>query len=193
MPPSSQAYRFYKAVKVRHHCFDADEIIEHFAAVSEERIEELARNLGNYISTNLPEALEKRSGLADYRANPYVLMTTASVMKLNEPAAFSSFLFNSKLFMGLETSFGKSVEATFVSPYPINSEHKWIEAPEKEAESAGLMGITQEEKALQRTDSVWREIDKSCVVGRKRFIATIKSGPNTINDTQVSGYDAGHY
>ena len=187
MSSRRQAYRFYQAVKVHRHRFDADEIINHFAAVSEERIEELARNLGNYISTNLPAALDSRSGLADYRANPYVLMTSASVMKLNEPTAFGSFLFNSKLFMGLETSFGKSVEAAFVSPYPINSEHKWNEAPEKEAESAGLTGLTQEEKALQRTDSVWREIDKSCVVGRKRFITTIKSGPNTINDTQVSG------
>ena len=104
------ANRFYKAVKVRRHRFDADEIIEHFAAVSEERIDELARNLGDYISKNLPKALDSRSELADYRANPYVLMTSASVMKLNEPTAFSSFLFNSKLFMGLETSFGKSVE-----------------------------------------------------------------------------------
>lgn len=185
MSSRRRAYSFYKDLKVRRHRFDADEIIEHFAAVSVERIDELARNLGNYISTNLPAALDKRSGLADYRTNPYVLMTSASVMNLNEPAAFSSFLFNSKLYMGLETSFGKSVEAAFVRPYPINSEHKWIEAPEKEAESAGLMGLTQEEKALQRTNSVWREIDKSCVVGRKRFIATIKSGPNTINDTQV--------
>lgn len=185
MPPRLRANPFFDVLRVRRHRFDADEIIEHFAAVSVERIDELARNLGNYISTNLPAALDRRNRLADYRTNPYVLMTAASAMKLNELDAFSSFLFNSKLYMGLETSFGKSVEAAFVSPYPINSAHKWIEAPEKEAEFAGLEGLTREERARERTNSVWREIDKSCVVGRKRFITTIKSGPNTINDTQV--------
>ena len=32
---------------------------------------------------------------------------------------------------------------------------------------------------------MWREIDKSCVFGSKRYLTSIKSGPNTINDTQV--------
>ena len=187
MPPRRGINPLFDVLKARRHRFDASEIIEHFAAVNIERIDALARNLGSYISTNLPAALDRRNRLADYRTNPYVLMTAASVMRLNDPVAFSSFLFNSKLYMGLETSFGKSVEATLVSPYPINSAHKWIEAPEKEAEFAALEGLTREARARQRTSSVWREIDKSCVVGRRRFITTIKSGPNTINDTQVQG------
>ena len=87
--------------------------------------------------------------------------------------------------MGLETSFGKMVEATLVTPYPINSVGKWIEAPEKVAESAELEGLSLEDRARRRTASAWREIDKSCVIDSKRFITTIKSGPNTINDTQV--------
>ena len=89
--------------------------------------------------------------------------------------------------MALETSFGKSVEAAFVSPYPIDSEHKWVEAPEKVIEFAALKGLSREERARRRTESVWREIDRSCVIGRKRFLTSIKSGPNTINDTQVQG------
>jgi len=159
--------------------------METFRGVNEERVSQLAASLSNYISTNLPAALERRNGLSDYRTNPYVLMTAASVMNLDDPAAFGTFLFNSKLYMGLETSFGKSVEAAFVGSYPIESEHKWIEAPEKVAEFAALEGLTREEKARRRTTSVWREIDKSCVVGSRRFLTSIKSGPNTINDTQV--------
>ena len=187
MPPRRSANPFFDVLKNRHRSFNAGGIIELFSAVSEERIDEMANNLENYINTNLPKALEKRNGLADYRTNPYVLMTAASVMKLGQPEVFASFLFNSKLYMGLETSFGKSVEAALVSPYPINSEDKWIEAPEKVAEFATLEGLTREDKARRRTTSVWREVDKSCVVGNKRFITTIKSGPNTINDTQVQG------
>ena len=187
MPPRRSENPFFDVLRNRRHVFDAVEIVKLFSGVSEERIDELENNLGNYISTNLPLILEKRNKLADYRTNPYVLMTAASVMKLGQPEAFGSFLFNSKLYMGLETSFGKSVEAALVSPYPINSKHKWIEAPEKVAELEALKGLTREQRARRRTTSVWREIDKSCVVGSKRFITTIKSGPNNINDTQVQG------
>jgi hypothetical protein len=51
----------------------------------------------------------------------------------------------------------------------------------------GLKGLKREEKARRRVNSVWREIDKSCVVGDRRFPVSIKSGPNCINDTQVQG------
>ena len=114
-------------------------------------------------------------------------MTSASVMNLDNPNLFAAFLFNSKLYMALETSFGKSVEAAFVGPYPIDSENKWTEAPEKLREFGALAGLSREQKARRRTTSVWREIDKSCVIGSRRFLTSIKSGPNTINDTQVQG------
>ena len=177
----------FAVLKHRRHRFDADEMTELFSLVSEARINSLSRNLSEYIGTNLPAAFERRSELSHYRTNPYVLMTTASVMNLDDPAAFGTFLFNSKLYMALETSFGKSVEAAFVAPYPLNSESKWMDAPEKIEESTALEGLSREERARRRTASVWREIDKSCVVGNKRFITSIKSGPNTINDTQVQG------
>ena len=160
---------FYKALKANRHRFDPDEIIPEFESVSEERVDILSESLSNYITKNLPAAFEKRDGLSDYRTNPYVLMTAASVMNLDDAGAFAAFLFNSKLYMALETSFGKSVEAAFVGQYPINNEHKWEEAPEKLAEFAELTGLTTEEKARRRTMSVWREIDKSCVVGNRRY------------------------
>jgi len=42
-----------------------------------------------------------------------------------------------------------------------------------------------ERRKRRRTRSVWRKIDKSCVIGARRFLVSIKSGPSTINDTQV--------
>ena len=37
---------------------------------------------------------------------------------------------------------------------------------------------------------MWREIDKSCVIGERRYLTSIKSGPNCINDTQVQAMTA---
>lgn len=185
MAQGQRGNSFYKILKAPQHRFQAEEIVKLFANVSEKRIDSLAGQLSKYISENLPAAFEKRNTLAAYRTNPYVLMTSASVMKLNDPSAFGRFLFDSKLYMALETSFGKSIEAAFVAQYPLVSDQKWIEAPEKLAESNALKGLSREEKAGRRTKSVWREIDKSCVIGKRRYLTSIKSGPNTINDTQV--------
>lgn len=178
---------FFSALRCQRHRFNIKEIVQLFANVDETRVDNLAARLAQYISNNLPAAFEKRGTLADYRTNPYVLMTSASVMRLGDPAAFGTFLFNSKLYMALETSFGKSVEATFVGQYPLVSKHKWTDAPEKIEEFAALNGLTREQKAQKRTNSIWREIDRSCVVGNRRYLTSIKSGPNTINDTQVQG------
>lgn len=174
-------------LKSRTRQLDPQEIIRLFGKVSQERVDRLSEAVAAYISTNLPKAIERRDSLADYRTNPYVLMTAATVMQLSDPQAFATFLFNSKLYMGLETSFGKQVEAAFVSQYPIRSDNKWAEAPEKLAEFDSYSGLSREEKARRRLNSVWREIDKSAVVGRRRYLTSIKSGPNTINDTQVQG------
>jgi hypothetical protein len=187
MVARAAANPFTAALKARTHHFDVQQIVALFANVTEARVEALAHALAGYISTNLPLAFERRDGLSDYRTNPYVLMTSASVMRLDDPRAFGTFLFNSKLYMGLETSFGKSIEAAFVAQYPIVSPNKWIEAPEKRAEFDALIGLSNEEKAQRRVDSVWREIDKSVIVGQRRYLTSIKSGPNTINDTQVQG------
>jgi len=183
--PRGPRNAIYDALRAPRHRFDPDEIVELFKQVDEDRVEAIASDLARYISSNLPKAIDRRNGIGDYRANPYVLMTAASVMDLDDPERFADFLFNSKLFMALETSFGKSVEAAFVGHYPIGGEHQWEDPPEKLAEFAALLGLSREEKARQRTASVWREIDKSCTSGTRRYLTTIKSGPNTINDSQV--------
>ncbi len=55
----------------------------------------------------------------------------------------------------------------------------------KDEESQGLAGLQRDEKARRRVKSVWREIDRSCVVGDCRYLVSIKSGPNCINDMQA--------
>ncbi len=185
--PRGSANPFLTALRSTRRHFIPQEIVDLFQQVNEQRVLDLAARLSEYISFNLPAAFEKRDGLGDYRTNPYVLMTSASVMDLDEPAKFGQFLLNSKLYMALETSFGKSIEAAFVGQYPLVSSDKWIEPPEKRSEFNALIGFSLEDRAKQRQTSVWREIDKSCVVGTKRFLTSIKSGPNTINDTQVEG------
>ncbi len=185
MPSRRHANPFFDKLKSKKHSFDVGEIVKLFKKVDKNRIEKIAGDLAKYISLNLPEAFEKRNGLADYRTNPYVLMTSATVMNLSDPYNFANFLFNSKLYMALETSFGKSVESLLLCNYPISSTEKWSDPPEKIEEAKALEGLSREEKAKKRTMSVWREIDKSCVVENRRFLVSVKSGPNTINDTQV--------
>ncbi|MGH7815514.1 MAG: PmeII family type II restriction endonuclease [Candidatus Binataceae bacterium] len=175
----------FQVLKEARRSFDPTEIGGLFMRVDQKRVEALASHLGAYIEANLPKAIENRSELADYRTNPYALITSAAVAKLKDPSRLAWFLFDSKLYMALETSFGKSVEAAFVSPYPIGRKQKWAEPPEKLAEFAALRGLSREDKAARRVGSVWREIDKSVVVGDRRYLTSIKSGPNTINDTQV--------
>jgi hypothetical protein len=188
----SRSGSFYDILKARTHHLNMTEVVEQFQHVDESRVKALSAMLTNYLTTNLPAAIDKRSGLQDYRTNPYVLMASAHVMDLEDPQRFAQFLFNTKLYMGLETSFGKSIEAAFVSQYPLHKDTKvkWQDAPEKVAEFAALTGLSREDKAAKRVGSVWREIDKSCVIGKRRYMVSIKSGPNCINDTQVAGMTA---
>jgi hypothetical protein len=166
--------------------------------VSEERFTLLSNALTAYISTYLPDAIEKRESFEDYRTSPYVLLTTASVRRMTDPHIFGEFLFNTKLYAGLETSFGKSIEKAFVDPYPLGSPSsaRWTDPIEKREEEQRLRGLRREEKAQVRQASRWREIDKSCVVGGRRYLLSIKSGPNCINDTQATAMAsaiASHY
>ena len=180
---------FYKAIKARRHSFKPSDVSALLAQTDKDRVEALSDAISTYIVKNLPEAIDRREGLAEYRTNPYVLLTSASVMQLVGSEEFASFLFNNKLYMGLETSFGKSIESVLVLPYPMGATagNRWREAPEKVEEFKALAALEQEEKAQKRIDSVWREIDKECVVGKRRYMVSIKSGPNCINDTQVKG------
>jgi hypothetical protein len=189
-PPGGQSSRgFYKAIKARRHSFHPTSVSPLLTLINKDRVEALSGAISTYIVKNLAEAVERREGLAHYRTNPYVLLTSASVMQLVESEQFASFLFNNKLYMGLETSFGKSVESVLVLPYPVGAaaDAKWREPLEKIEERKSLVDLGQEEKAQKRIDSVWREVDKACVIGNRRYMVSIKSGPNCINDTQVKG------
>ena len=182
------ADKLFERLKAPIHRFDADEVKHLFALANRDRVMDLATRLKVDIGNNLPRIYNKRKNLSDYRTNPYVLLATANIMGLSDPHAFGSFLFNSKLSMGLETSFGKLVERAFVSAYPCEYEASWRDPPEKIEEFRELENIEgRAAKAAFRNNSIWREIDKDVVIGERRYLVTIKSGPNTINDTQVQG------
>ncbi|MEI8148324.1 MAG: PmeII family type II restriction endonuclease [Actinomycetes bacterium] len=178
----------YDALRSKSVVFDRLELAELLKKVDRDRVERLSEALSAYVFTNVQESITKRNGLAGYRANPYVVMTSASVMQLNEIASFASFLFNSKLYAGLETSFGKSIESQVVGQYPAGAElaQQWATPKEKAVESDGLRGMSRQAKAQARRESIWREIDQACVVGDRRYMVSIKSGPSCINDTQVA-------
>ncbi|NLV28467.1 MAG: hypothetical protein GXY48_15155 [Methanomicrobiales archaeon] len=183
----TSAKDIYPVLKKDKSVFEPNEIKKLFSQVDEQRVESISNRVGQYLLTNLPNAFDKRSGIKDYRTNPYVLMTSASVLNFDDPERLAIFLFNSKFYMALETSFGKSIESVFIDHYPIDSHLKWEDPKEKLHEFEILSTLSREEKAQERLGSVWREIDKSTEYNLRRYLLTIKSGPNTINDTQVQG------
>ncbi len=167
--------------------FIADALALQLRQADRERVRALGDALTAYLEANLPVAIRRRRTLVDYRTNPYVLMTTAGTMRLDDPRDFANFLVNLKLYMGLETSFGKSIESIVLPAYPVGApaENRWAEPAEKVAEFAELTGLAREQRARARNLSLWREVDRACVVNGRRHLLTVKSGPWTINDTQV--------
>lgn len=178
----------YEVLKQPRHSFDATNLKKLFTKVDKDRVLTLAAVLKADVGVNLPKIYGRRSKLGDYRTNPYVMLATANIMGLDDAEQFASFLFNSKLSMGLETSFGKIIERAFLSAYPCHGNAKWSDPPEKLAEFLKEGEATgRSAKAAIRNNSIWREIDKDVVFGSRRYLTSIKSGPNTINDTQVQG------
>lgn len=180
------AQGFYKAIK-RRRCYDSTMVGASFQAVSVQRVEDIATAMERYIADNLPTVIRSKSRLGDYRTSPYVLMATAGALNLDDPHDLAKFLVDIKLYMGLETSFGKSIEKIVMQHYPIaaSRSERWTSPVEKDEELATYTGLPAEEKSARRVDSVWREIDTACVHGDRRRLMTIKSGIATINDTQV--------
>lgn len=170
--------------------FEPEDVKKLFGEVSESRVRSLSDELKKHLGKTMPEAISKKKNLQDYRANPYVLMATSSVMGLEAPRDFAQFLVNNKLYMGLETAFGKTIEGPVMGAYPIGAgeDRLWGEPSEKLDEFAALegRGLSREEKSRARNSSVWREVDRSTVYEGRRYLVTVKSGPRTINDTQVS-------
>ncbi|MFF3179950.1 hypothetical protein ACFYVD_08895 [Rhodococcus pyridinivorans] len=184
----TSARGFYKAIKQRR-LYDADEVARWFASVSRTQVEDIGSAMEAYLSVNMPQAIRRKSKLGDYRTSPYVLMATAGALRLSDLRELSKFLVDIKLYMGLETSFGKSIESVVMSRYPsdVILPNKWGEPIEKREEFDALVGLSNEDKSARRVDSVWREIDSACIDGDRRHLLTIKSGTSTINDTQVGG------
>lgn len=179
---------FYQPLRTRTR-FEPAILATHLAALDQARVTRLADAIADYLGKNLKESVQKRRDLSHYRTNPYVMLATASLMGLNEQSKLSQFLVDIKLYTGLETSFGKQVESQVVGLYPIGAAapSRWQDPPEKLAEFDELnkLELTRAARASARKNSVWREIDKSCVLGDRRYLVSIKSGPNCINDTQV--------
>lgn len=179
---------FYKAIKTRRF-YETDDVQAWFSQVSQVRVNDIAESMAYYIENNLPTVIRSKSNLSDYRTSPYVLMATAGALRLDDIRELSKFLVDIKLYMGLETSFGKSIEKIVMQHYPLEASLtlRWESPIEKQEEFDSYAGLSREEKAAKRVDSVWREIDTSVVHGDRRHLMTIKSGTSTINDTQVGG------
>jgi hypothetical protein len=179
---------FYRAIK-KHRFYETDKIAEWFSQASQARVNEIASTMSQYIGVQLPKVIRSKSGLGDYRTSPYVLMATAGALNLDDFRDLAKFLIDIKLYMGLETSFGKSIESVVMRNYPIDvpADSRWGSPVEKLEEFASYAGLSAEEKSARRVDSVWREIDSAVVHGKRRHLMTIKSGTATINDTQVGG------
>jgi len=175
---------YYRRIK-KENKYDQIELTNFFSLLNETKIKTMAESLNIYLSKNLSETILKKGGLKDYKTNPYVLITSASSVKWADIRDFAKFLFNSKLYAGLETSFGKQVETQIIPYYPTQ-DNNWSLPTEKIAEAKQLEGLGLEQKAGIRAESIWREIDASPYINKKRYLVSIKSGPNCINDTQVS-------
>ena len=124
----------YDVLKEPTHPFDKAEVKRLFGLVDQGRVRDLAQRLKDDLAKSLPASYGRRKALSDYRTNPYVMLATTNIMELSDPERFADFLFNSKLTMGLETSFGKLIERAFVQGYPSNTNAKWADPDEKVAE-----------------------------------------------------------
>src|SRR5579871_3659384 len=90
----------YDILKNQRHDYDVHKVAKLLETVNEQRVVALSESIGDYIATNLPKSIDRRNGLPDYRTNPYVLLTSASIMKLGDAQRLADFLFNNKLYAG---------------------------------------------------------------------------------------------
>jgi len=66
----SSSRGFYKAIKSHRHSYDPADIGALLAQTNKDRVEALSEAISTYIVKNLPEAIDRREGLAAYRTNP---------------------------------------------------------------------------------------------------------------------------
>ena len=169
--------RFYRAVRETKE-FDKEEYGELLSDVEPDRINKIAGEWSKYLKGNVRDAIENKDEIDDYRLNPYAATTIAGILDLDSTEDISEFIFGSKLYMSLETAFGKSVENVVMPIYPVESGVQWEEHPEK---------IEEMEDEERGEDLVWQKVDKYCVVEDTAYLMTVKSGPRTINETVADG------
>ena len=165
--------KFYSAIRETKQ-FDQSEYEELMNKTSEDRVAKISNNWSDYLKPNVAKTIKDKEDIDDYRLNPYAITAIAGILDFDTSEEISEFIFGSKLYMSLETAFGKSVESIVLPIYPIPSTTAgWKEHPEKEREM----------KSDSRTeDLVWQDVDKYCVIGDTAYITTVKSGPRTLNE-----------
>ena len=94
---AASANPLYDVLKTRSHRYSVKEFALLLGSIDEERYRSLSTLLGDYIGPNLLKTVKKRGGLAKYRTNPYVLMASASAMRLVEPGRLADFIFKQGL------------------------------------------------------------------------------------------------
>lgn len=164
---------FYSAIRDTKR-FDQSEYESLMENVSQTRIERVADDWSEYLTKNSKNTIEKKEDIDDYRLNPSII-AVSSILDLADSGEIAEFIFGAKLYMALETAFGKSVEDVVMPIYPaIDAEAGWKEHPKKVEEMSG---------DARGEDLVWQKVDKYCVVDDTAYLATVKSGPRTLNES----------
>ncbi len=89
---------FYRAIKSSVP-FEDELVGRALGRASRNRVLALSGDIEQYLIQNLPEMIASKKNLADYHTNPYVTMTTASTMNLQDPRDLANFLINLKLYI----------------------------------------------------------------------------------------------
>lgn len=166
--------KFYAAIRDTKR-FDGRDYEKLVEQINQERVNKISEEWAKYLKPNLEDTIEDKKDIDDYRLNPYAITAISGILDFESVDEISEFIFGAKLYMSLETAFGKSVENIVMPIYPIpDVETGWKEHPEK----------VREMKSDSRSeDLVWQKIDKYCVVNNTAYLATVKSGPRTLNES----------
>jgi hypothetical protein len=165
---------FYAAIRDTKR-FDGSDYEALVEQVSQDRINKISNKWAQYLKPNLEDTIDAKQDIDDYRLNPYAITAIAGILDFESVEEISEFIFGAKLYMSLETAFGKSVENIVMPVYPIpDVETGWKEHPEK---------VKEMQSDGRGEDLAWQKIDKYCVVDDTAYLATVKSGPRTLNES----------
>jgi len=165
---------FYAAIRDTK-TFSRDEYENLLKKVDQNRVNKISKHWSAYLRPNLADTIESKKDIDDYRLNPYAITAIAGILDIDNASEIAEFIFGSKLYMSLETAFGKSVENIVMPIYPVDgSKHRWQEHPEK---------VQEMQSDSRGEDLKWQKIDKYCVIDDTAYLTTVKSGPRTLNES----------